>query len=72
MEKKMGKPEAKAPEADIEEEQLSQAIEDLRGALHEAPGEGEKAASLSTSWSTARRSPAARSPCSTTTRRASA
>jgi flagellar motor switch protein FliN/FliY len=46
MEKKMGKPEAKAPEADIEEEQLSQAIEDLRGALHEAPGEGEKAASL--------------------------
>jgi flagellar motor switch protein FliN/FliY len=46
----MSKSEAKAQAAeaqpDIEEEQLNQAIEDLRGALHEEPGEGEKAASL--------------------------
>jgi flagellar motor switch protein FliN/FliY len=46
MEKKMSEPEAKAPESDIEEEELNQAIEDLRGALHEEPGEGEKATSL--------------------------
>ncbi|WP_311032024.1 flagellar motor switch protein FliN [Mesorhizobium koreense] len=46
----MSKSEAKAQTVeaptDIEEEQLNQAIEDLRGALHEEPGEGEKAASL--------------------------
>lgn len=44
----MSEPEAKVPEADIEEEELSQAIENLRGALNEEPasGEGEKAASL--------------------------
>jgi flagellar motor switch protein FliN/FliY len=42
----MSEPEAKAPESDIEEEELNQAIEDLRGALHEEPGEGEKATSL--------------------------
>ena len=43
----MSEPEAKAAETDIEEEQLNQAIEDLRGALHdEAAPEGDKAASL--------------------------
>ena len=47
----MGKSEAtaKASEAstDIEEEQLNQAIEDLRGALHEEQGTGgDRAASL--------------------------
>ena len=31
----MSEPEAKAAETDIEEEQLNQAIEDLRGALHD-------------------------------------
>jgi flagellar motor switch protein FliN/FliY len=48
MEKEMGKPEAKAPEAKIEEEELSQAIEDLRGALHEEASavDGDRAASL--------------------------
>lgn len=46
----MSEPEAKAPdpEPEIEEEQLNQAIEDLRGALHEetAGSEGDRAASL--------------------------
>lgn len=48
----MGKSEAKAAAdevpADIEEEQLNQAIEDLRGALHEeqSAGDGDRAASL--------------------------
>jgi flagellar motor switch protein FliN/FliY len=47
----MGKSEAKAEAsevpADIEEEQLNQAIEDLRGALHEEQGAGgDQAASL--------------------------
>jgi flagellar motor switch protein FliN/FliY len=48
MEKQeMSEPEAKpAPETDIEEEQLNQAIEDLRGALHEEQGSAEKAAAL--------------------------
>jgi flagellar motor switch protein FliN/FliY len=48
MEKQeMSESEAKAaPETDIEEEQLNQAIEDLRGALHEEPGAAEKAAGL--------------------------
>jgi flagellar motor switch protein FliN/FliY len=47
MEKKMSEPEAKAPESDIEEEELNQAIEDLRGALHEEQGAGDgRAASL--------------------------
>ncbi|MGN6467525.1 MAG: flagellar motor switch protein FliN [Rhizobiaceae bacterium] len=43
----MSEPEAKASDTDIEEEQLNQAIEDLRGALHDEPGaDGDKAASL--------------------------
>jgi flagellar motor switch protein FliN/FliY len=44
----MSEPEAKAVETDIEEEQLNQAIEDLRGALHDDPasGHGDHAASL--------------------------
>jgi flagellar motor switch protein FliN/FliY len=44
----MSEPEAKAPDTDIEEAQLNQAIEDLRGALHEEPAsaQGEQAASL--------------------------
>jgi flagellar motor switch protein FliN/FliY len=44
----MSEPEKKAPEAEIEEEQLNQAIEDLRGALHEgrSADEADKAASL--------------------------
>ncbi|HXE03024.1 MAG TPA: flagellar motor switch protein FliN [Methyloceanibacter sp.] len=44
----MSEPESKAPEADIEEAQLNQAIEDLRGALHDEPasGQGDQAASL--------------------------
>ena len=43
----MSEPEAKAAETDIEEEQLNQAIEDLRGALHDEPApDGDKAASL--------------------------
>ncbi|MDN5928771.1 MAG: flagellar motor switch protein FliN [Hyphomicrobiales bacterium] len=48
----MSKSEAKAETAevpsDIEEEQLNQAIEDLRGALHEetAAGDGDRMASL--------------------------
>jgi flagellar motor switch protein FliN/FliY len=44
----MSEPEAKAAETDIEEEQLNQAIEDLRGALHDelAPAGADKAASL--------------------------
>ena len=43
----MSEPEAKASDTDIEDEQLNQAIEDLRGALHDEPGaDGDKAASL--------------------------
>jgi flagellar motor switch protein FliN/FliY len=43
----MSEPEVTAPETDIEEEQLNQAIEDLRGALHDEPATGgDRAASL--------------------------
>ncbi len=46
--KSPSEPLAQPPEADIQEEQLNQAIEDLRGALHEEPASAgsDKAASL--------------------------
>jgi flagellar motor switch protein FliN/FliY len=47
MSKSEAKAEASEVPADIEEEQLNQAIEDLRGALHEEQGAGDgRAASL--------------------------
>lgn len=47
MSKSQAKAEASEVPADIEEEQLNQAIEDLRGALHEEQGAGDdRAASL--------------------------